>query len=162
MAGKGKRRDGIFYDPNQGRVVCKKGSSVSIFWNKEMLDYLRRNFARTRNEDLAEWLGIGHSTLSRKAKELGLRKDRDWLLGIWEGGRRLADIENRRLGYPSRFKKGFHANTGGEYKKGHRLSDEQAAMKSESMRKWYRSHPDKAREKALKAWETRRKNRVAV
>ena len=81
---------------------------------------------------------------------------RGWLAAVWEERRRLAHVISKRKGYPGGFRKGEHTNPAGEFKPGHKLSDEERARKSEQMKRWYRRHPAEARAKALKAWETRR------
>lgn len=47
-------------------------------WTKEELDYLRENFANTSAIDLADHFGCSNTTVSNKAKELGLEKSPEW------------------------------------------------------------------------------------
>ena len=122
-----------------------------------MIDYLRRHYPTTLNEELAGCLGVSQRTMIRKARELGLEKDPEWLRDVWDERRKLAHIIIKRKGYPGGFVKGQRANPAGEFKPGHKPTEEQRAKKSEAMRKWYRMNPLKAKEKARKAWETRRK-----
>lgn len=122
-----------------------------------MLDYLRRHFATTLNEELAGCIGVSQRTMIRKAHELGLRKDAEWLIAIWNERRKEANVVSRQKGYPGGFKKGQHANPDGEFKPGHRLTPEQAARQRDGMRRWYRLHPDEAKAKAEKTLNTRRK-----
>jgi len=123
-----------------------------------MLDYLRQHFATTLNEELASCIGVSQRTMSRKARELGLKKNPEFLDAVLGEHRKMAHVAHKRKGYPGSFKKGQHANPAGEYKTGHRITDEQAAKKREGMRRWYRLHPAEAKAKAMKGWETRRKN----
>jgi hypothetical protein len=67
---KSNSKDGTFFHPKLGRVVVKKGRSMRIHWNQTMIDYLKRNFATTLNDELAEWLGVSLRTMVRKAREL--------------------------------------------------------------------------------------------
>ena len=83
-----------------------KGRSVRIFWNTDMLDYLRRNFARTLNQDLADHLMVSLHTVVRKARELGLQKDPEWLKTIFMQRCKMAHMASRAKGYPGTFKKG--------------------------------------------------------
>lgn len=136
-----KKRDGIYFNEKMGRVVEHRGYSTRIFWNPEMLTYLRRHFPTTLNEELAGCLGVGVRTMIHKARELGLVKDPAWLKAQWDERRKLAHIASKRKGFPGRFVKGQHANPDGEFKPGHQLTEEQAAKKSESLRKWHRNHP---------------------
>lgn len=150
-------KDGKFYDQKKGRVMEHKGYSVHIYWSPSMLDYLRRHFPTTLNEELAGCLGVSQRTMSRKARELGLQKDEAWLRQVWEERRRLAHVISKRKGYPGSFVKGVRHSPDTEFKKGYTASPEVKQKKSEGMRRWYRRNPDKASAKALKAWETRRR-----
>jgi len=152
----------VYYSEKHGRVMEREGYATRIFWSTAMLDYLRRNFATTLNDDLAEWLGVSMRTMLRKARELGLEKDKSWLLKIWNERQMMAHSASKMLGYPGCFKKGEHRNPEMEYKPGRIQSDEIKRKQAESIRKWYRIHPDKAREKSLKAWETRRRRQQII
>ena len=151
-----RKKDGVFYYPSQGRLMQHEHYAVRIHWSRGMLDYLRANFATTLNQELAECLGVGHRTMIRKARELGLEKDREWLLVIWNERRRMAQSASRLKGHPGAFKKGCQLGRDYRFRKGHTLTPEQQGRRRVAMRKWYRSHPAEARAKALKAWETRR------
>lgn len=105
-----------FYSLKHGRVVVREKYSTRIFWNTDMLDYLRRHFATTLNDELAGCLGVSHRTMIRKARELGLKKDPAWLKTIWDERRKWAQSASRRLGYPGCFKKGQHASPATEFK----------------------------------------------
>lgn len=157
MATYERKPEGVRYHPSYGLIMEHKGHALRIHWSAQMTDYLRRHFSTTLNEDLAEWLGVSLRTMIRKARELGLEKDKDWLRRIWEERRLMAHMSARRKGYPGCFKKGERANPAGEFKPGHKPTEEQRAKKSASMKRWYRLHPAEARAKARKAWETRRK-----
>ena len=145
-----------YYHPRKKRVVEHDGYSVRIFWSRQMLDDLRRLFPTSKNQDLAEYLGVSPRTVVRKAREMGLEKDQDWLTGVWDSHRRMAHMASRAKGYPGCFQKGRHSNPDGEFKQGHKLTTEQLAKRSESLKTWYRLHPTASRAKARKAWETRR------
>jgi hypothetical protein len=92
----------------------------------------------------------------RKARELGLEKDSQWLAEVWEERRQMAHSVAKKKGFPSRFKKGEHANPAGEYKPGRKPPAEETAKRSESMKRWYQRNRKAASDKARKAWETRR------
>lgn len=156
-----KVKDGVYYHHKFGRVMEHQGFATRIFWSPTMLDYLRRNFATTLNEELAEWLGVSQRTMLRKARELGLEKDAKWLLEIWEDRRLLAQSALKRKGYPGTFQKGEHRNPAHEFKAGHRLTDEQQRKRAEKLRKWSVTHPDVTHARMVKAWETRRRKEAA-
>jgi hypothetical protein len=158
MATYQKTPDGIRYHPHYGRVMEHRGYSTAIFWNKDMLDYLRRHYPTTLNEELAGILGVSPRTMIRKARQLGLQKDKTWLASVWEERRLMAHAASKLKGNPGAFKKGEHRNPDGEFKTGHRLPEEQQRKRAESMKQWHRRHPLAARKNAMKAWATRRKN----
>lgn len=97
--------DGIFYTDN-GQKVQKKGYSRKIYWDGNMLSILRRYFPNTRNEEVAEMLGVSPRTVVRKARELGIDKDPDFCKEMSRQASLLAYAENRRNGYRGLFQKG--------------------------------------------------------
>lgn len=152
-----KVREGVYYHQKMGRMVKHEGYSTAIYWSRQMLDYLRRHFATTTNEELAGCLGVGQRTVVRKARELGLRKDQQWLRALWDDHRMMAQSAARRKGNPGTFRKGVRNNPAGEFKPCRKPTEEEIAKRSASMRRWYRHNPDKASAKSRKAWETRRR-----
>lgn len=106
-----------FYSPKMGRVVTRDHYATRIFWNKDMLDFLKDNFATMLNEELAGCLGVSKRTMIRKARKLGLRKDTAWLSAIYDERRMMAHAVSKKLGYPGSFQKGQHASPATEYKK---------------------------------------------
>lgn len=150
-----KVREGVYFHQAYGRIMEHRGYSTRIFWNRQMLDYLKSNFATMLNEELAACLGVSMRTLIRKARELCLTKDPAWLKAIYEERRLIAQHVNRTKGNPGFFKKGIHSEY--EFKPGRVPTEEQKRKQSESMKRWYLRHPVEARAKAKKAWETRRK-----
>lgn len=71
-----------------------------------MLSLLKRHFPNTRNDEVAELIGVSPRTMIRKARELGLEKDPDWLQGVWNFNRMDAQAQSKRKGYPGTFKPG--------------------------------------------------------
>lgn len=98
--------DGRFLHKTKGRLVEHNGYSTSILWSGNMLSLLQRYFPTTRNEELAELVGVSSRTLVRKARQLGLVKDPVWLKEIYNLNRRAAQAENKRKGPQGSFKKG--------------------------------------------------------
>lgn len=152
-------RQGTYYDPKHGRIMVHRGCSVRIAWSKTMLDYLRRHYATTINQDLADWLGVSMRTVIRKARELGLEKDPAWMRRMSVSHGKEGHIVSRHRGYPGRFPKGVRSNPDGEFKPGHKESEATRQKRSEAMRQWYRRHPVEVKAKAQKGAETRRRNR---
>lgn len=108
-----------FYHPALDRIVVHDGYSTRIFWNETMLSFLRRNYATMLNSELAEWLGVSMRTVIRKARELGLEKDAQWLSAIWDERRAMAVASTKVNGNPGCFRKGQHCSPATEFKKGH-------------------------------------------
>jgi len=81
-----------------------------------MLDYLKANYATTLNEELGGCLGVSLRTVIRKARELGLSKDKEWLRKIWDERRMIAHIVSKTKGYPGSFQKGQHVSPATEFK----------------------------------------------
>lgn len=101
-----KVSDGTFYHKSYDRIVVHNGCSVRIFWSPSMISYLQRYFPTTKNQDLSEALGVSPRTITRKARELGLEKNSEWLQGVWDEHRLMAQAESKRKGYPGGFKPG--------------------------------------------------------
>ena len=58
-----------------------------------MLSDMRRLFPTTRNDELAGVLGLAVRTVVRKAREMGLEKDKEWLRTIWKTNIRMGQID---------------------------------------------------------------------
>lgn len=150
----------IFYSEEHGRTMVRKGASLGYYWSPAMITYLRRNYATTKNEDLCEWLGMGEQAVRKKAKELGLTKDKEWLADIHRQAIRYAQSRNKKLGYPGRNKKGVPVNPDKCFRRGGpNLSPEARARSIAGTHRYFMNHPEAARQRALKAWETKRKNK---
>lgn len=147
-----------FYHPKQQRMVIRDGLSMRIAWSKQMADDLRRYFPCTLNEELSGILGVSVRTVIRKARELGLKKDPEWLRKVWNERRLMAHAVSKSKGYPGAFQKGVRSSIATEFKKGHRLTDEQMERKRNTMKDYCLTHKSELRKRGLKAWETRRMN----
>lgn len=142
-----KHPGGLTYDRDTGKLWLRKGRGRSLVWTSQMLSDLRRLFARTKNEELAGILGVGVSTMVRKARELGLEKDGEWLSGMWRDHVRMAHMMSRALGYPGRIMPGEHRNPDGEYKAGRVHSEEDRRKISEGNRRNWMLHKRERRTK---------------
>lgn len=152
------KKDGLYYDQRAGRTMQHEHYATRIYWSTAMLDYLRRHFPTTLNEELAGCLGVSQRTMIRKARELGLKKDEAWLAAVWDERRLMAQCVTKRKGNSGQFKKGRRYNPDGEFKPGHKESDETKVKRIESVKKWCRRHPKELKERAAKTWATRRRN----
>ena len=101
-----KKPDGVFYDFETGRMMEHQGARKRIFWNENMLSVLKRYFPNTKNEEVAEMCGVSLRTVIRKARELGLQKDKNFVLKVWDDNRLLAVVKNRRNENSGMMKKG--------------------------------------------------------
>lgn len=114
-----------------------KKAYYGIEWTPRMLKILRDFFPIMFNKPLANWLGVSQRTMARKARELGLQK-RD---GFLDDRRKEIQIraEESRKKKPDRraeyyFKKGVRANPAGEFKPGHKESEETKAKRIASLK----------------------------
>lgn len=71
-----------------------------------MISYLQKHFPTTKNKELAEELGVSPRTMIRKAREMGLQKNPQWIQCVWDEHRLMAQAESKRKGYPGAFKPG--------------------------------------------------------
>lgn len=101
-----RKPEGVYYNADKGRLMEHKGYGTRIYWSGDMLSLIRREFPTTLNEELAGMLGVSLRTMLRKARELGLSKDPQWLAKIWDERRAWALAAARRKGYPGCFKPG--------------------------------------------------------
>ena len=132
-----KKPDGIFLDQRTGRVWEHNGYSKRINWSRQMLDDLRSMYPNTFNYELAHILGVSSRTMIRKARELGLKKDREWLRGVYRENMKVAHILNKVHGNKGQFKKGVRSSPETEFKSGRRkpLTDEQESKRRESLKR---------------------------
>ena len=150
-----KAKEGIYFNEKLGRVVEHHGYSTRLHWSRDMIDYLRRNYATTFNEELAGCLGVSQTSMRRKARELGLTKDPAWLKEVWDERRRWAHISSRKKGYPGRIRKGERRSPDTMFKKGHVETDEQKQKRIDTIHRYAMTHPEEMRQRGLKAWRTR-------
>jgi len=106
------------YDQERGLSFQARGCATSIYWTPLMIHYITRYFATTTNEELAGLVGVSQRTLIRKARQLGLSKDKDWLANIWEERRLMAKAASKAKGYPGCFKPGNMIGEEYRFKKG--------------------------------------------
>lgn len=152
--------DGIKQDQRTGRLYEHKGLSRRIYWNTRMVDDMKRLYATTKNEDLADIVGVSQRTLIRKARELGLEKDPAWQHGNTMRHLKMAKLTNDIRGIKSPFEKGRHYCPENEFKPGHKESEETKAKRIASYKDWCRKHPAELRERARKVSETRKRNKL--
>ena len=145
-----RKPDGVFLDEKTGKLWEHRGNSKLIFWSRQMLDDLRKYYPNTPNSELAEIFNVSLRTVIRKAVELGLKKDPEYLSGIWKQYLPVANAVSKSKGYPGSIQKGQHLNPAGEVKPGHLPSKEMRAKQGAATHRWALRHPDKVMERARK------------
>lgn len=106
------------YHDERGRLLEHKGGGTRLHWSGYMVEKLKRLYPTTKNDDLAIEFDMSVRTIVRKARELGLEKDREWMLEQKRQNCRLMRVINLCHGGNSgQFKKGQHASPNTEFKK---------------------------------------------
>lgn len=99
--------DGTFMHRTLDRIVEHNGYSTRIYWTGNMLSIMRRYYHNTINRELAEMLGVSERSVTRKARELGLEKDKEFVSSMSKEHLLLANVRSKELGYPGVFTKGM-------------------------------------------------------
>lgn len=142
-----------------GKLMEYEGKAVRTFWSPAMLEILQRMFPTTYNEELAGVLGVQVRVMQRKARELGLKKDKDWVRAVHIECAKWGHTKSKQLGYPWSWKKMGRENPGTPYRKGRVVSEETKKKISDSCRRFWTAHPTLARETSLKAAETKKRKK---
>ena len=110
-----------------------------VQWTPERIKLLVTFFPTMFNKPLAKWIGVSLRTMLRKARELGLEKQEGFL------EKRRKDISllasealRKKQNVSTRFKKGERFNPDGEFKKGHKESEETKAKRIQSLKESWR------------------------
>ena len=107
----------LYQDPVTGRLMEHKDYSTKIHWSLYMIERLTNKYATTKNEDLAIDLNVSPSTVIRKARELGLEKDKGWMQAHARKNCWTMRILNKYRGNSGQIKKGEHRSPETEFKK---------------------------------------------
>ena len=89
-----KKPDGLFLN-SQGQRVEHKGCSVRLHWTDDQIRTFKRDFPFMLNEDLAYKYECSIRTIVRRAREMGLEKDKAWLDKVWNERRLMAQRANK-------------------------------------------------------------------
>lgn len=92
---KKKVADGIYYHSYYDRLMEHNGYATRIYWSQDMIDILKRYYPIEKNEVVAGLCGVSIRTMIRKSRELGLRKNKDFLRQVWNENRKLAHLVNK-------------------------------------------------------------------
>lgn len=140
-ARKHKVPDGIRVN-HQGKVVQKNGSSVRLYWHEQKVRDFKRLFPFNTNEDVAVDMECSVRTVTRRARELGLKKDPRWLESVWNKNRKMAHTVNKICGFKNDMTNFIE---GGRL---HRFQSDNHPSRSLT--------PEERSERSKKAWATRR------
>lgn len=106
--------------------------NIRINWTPSMIDCLKRNYEITKNEDLAVMLGVSMRSVTRKARELGLKKNVAWVRALWKTNVKLAHGFNKLCYNSGKFQKG-HPPTATSFKPGHVPAGIQPVIRLDTM-----------------------------
>ena len=76
------------------------GKTEKIVLTEKQQKWLIAHFKHTKNDEIMERLGLSHSTLHRFARELGLKKSRQFVAKCQAATTEAAWKANRRRGWP--------------------------------------------------------------
>lgn len=91
-----KKAECVFVGEN-GTLLERRRKHPSIYWSGNMISMMVRHFPNTKNEEMAEMLGVGITTVKHKAKELGLRKSKEFMQRIYRENGYLALSAMRKM-----------------------------------------------------------------
>lgn len=95
-------RKGVYRSDIDGRLYVLEGrqGGAKIFWNGNMLYLLKTYYPCTRNDELAELIGVSLDTICSKAKELGLKKSPQYIHACKVRAGRSGGITTKRKNQP--------------------------------------------------------------
>ena len=65
-----------------------------IMWSEDMISVLKRYYPNSKTEEVAEMISVSERTIRRKAKELKLKKDKDFVRSYQSRGGFISSIIN--------------------------------------------------------------------
>lgn len=93
------RSDGVRYSKAAQCIVEYRNGYQRKYWNPQMIADFRKLFPVTTNEELASLFCVSKRTINRKATELGLRKNEEWMRQMSRHNLFFATVKNRSNGY---------------------------------------------------------------
>lgn len=93
------RSDGVRYSKEARQIVEYRNGIQWKYWNPQMIADFRKLFPVTTNEELASLFCVSKRTINRKATELGLRKNEEWMRKMSRHNLFFASVKNRLNGY---------------------------------------------------------------
>lgn len=134
-----------------GRLYESAGRGRRYYWSEPMIKDLARMYPRASYEDMSVHFGISIPVIRKKAKELGLQRDREYM---------LQQATARLMRYKDVPRKGRNKGTIAEYNKSE--TEEQKALRIERIKAALASPKVKVKlqlrnHKARKDWTEERK-----
>lgn len=77
----------------KGQLLEYQNHKKSIYWTGNMLSIMNRYYPSTPNAELVELLNVSERTITRKAKELGLSKSKEYISIMNTGKSMLGTIK---------------------------------------------------------------------
>lgn len=93
------RSDVVRYSKKARQIVEYRNGYQRKYWSPQMIADFRKLFPVTTNEELASLFCVSKRTINRKATELGLRKDTEWMRKMSRHNLFFASVKNRLNGY---------------------------------------------------------------
>lgn len=87
--GRTKKPDGIRMN-SRGVLVEKRGTVTRLYWGEQKKRDFQKAFPYDTNENLAVRFGCCVRTVVRRAREMGLEKNPQWLAAVWDKNRQQA------------------------------------------------------------------------
>lgn len=93
-----QERIGVYFSAKRKRLVQYDGTGKSkIYWSPQMRADMIKFFPNTCNYDLCQMFMISERSLLRKARELGLKKDKKYLNRIAKESGMLGYIKSKEM-----------------------------------------------------------------
>ncbi len=90
-----KHEDGFFHD-EIGRPIEYVNGHRKFDWTPQMISDLKRFYPITKNDELAGMFMMSKTTVARKARSLGIVKDKEWFTKVAKENALLGGYANKR------------------------------------------------------------------
>ncbi len=87
---------GVFFDDSTGKLIDRRTPYPQPFWSENMLNILRRYYPISPTREVSELVGLSCKSVTKKAKQLGLSKSREYIQKMNAENGILGGIANKR------------------------------------------------------------------
>lgn len=101
-----RKPDGLVIDLRFKRPSDKTGKAISIHWDGNMLSIIRKHYPTSNTAEVAEMLGVSVSSVQRKARKLGLKKNREYMRSMMKEKQFFATLASAKSANRNQFPKG--------------------------------------------------------